>query len=314
HGGRAVDHVGETVGGVVTSELVQPYPAGVGGVARRLEHAARGLGHVVHDDPVIADARAIAGRRGIADDAVDHPAHVEDVDLEAAFLLDLAAHRVLEPLAQVHEAAGQAPLALRRRPAALDQQDTVALEQDGPHADPRRVGILAGRVGHGVATGRGARATTRPTRVHSAVPYLSRVSVSMRATSPSASPPGSSVTPWTRRNPSARRACVSPKLGRRPSTPSSVVMPASGSRLLGNTRASRAGSAPSITAPCCRKPAACRRCALPTTLGPPASSSYEPVRAKQNAGMLRGSEGCTDTIATGPPRPSSPASRARPIH
>ena len=41
-----MNHVGEAVGGVVARQVVQTHPARVGGITGRLEHPARGLGHV----------------------------------------------------------------------------------------------------------------------------------------------------------------------------------------------------------------------------------------------------------------------------
>ena len=154
----------------------------------------------------------------------------------------------------------------------------------------------------------------RPDRVHRSVPYFSRTSDSASSISSAASPPAASSSPCAVRKPSASAVMASSNEGRRASTASSVVMPASGSRSTGNTRRRRSGAAPSITAPCCRKPAPCRRWALPTTLSPPTSSSYEPVRAKQKVGIAVGSEGCTGTISTGAPSRLIPAARAAPIH
>ena len=155
--------------------------------------------------------------------------------------------------------------------------------------------------------------SARPDRVQRSVAYFSRTSDSASAISSAASPPAVSSSPCTARKPSASAVMVSSNDGRRPSTASSVVMPASGSRSVGNTRRRRSGAAPSITAPCWRKPAPCRRWALPTTLRPATSSSYEPVRAKQKVGIAVGSEGCTGTISTGAPRRLIPAARAAPI-
>ena len=75
----------------------------------------------------------------------------------------------------------------------------------------------------------------------------------------------------------------------------------------------RRGRAPSMMAPCWRKAVPCRRCALPTSFRPSTSSSNEPVRAKQKAGMAAGFDGCTGTISTGAPRARRPDRSPAPI-
>src|SRR5438034_1194427 len=71
---------------------------------------------------------------GIAGDAVHHAG-------------DPPQHGVPRRLAEVDEAAGQAPLAEGRGPAALDEQHAVAVEDDRADADARLGRILAAHTG-----------------------------------------------------------------------------------------------------------------------------------------------------------------------
>src|SRR5207244_1571054 len=110
-GAGAVDHVREPIGGVVLTEVVHVDPAHLGGVTARLEPAAHGLGDVVDDHVVIADGGLLAH------DAIDDPAEAEEAHAQSRLFLDLAHEGVLDTLAEMHEAARDAPLALPRRVA-----------------------------------------------------------------------------------------------------------------------------------------------------------------------------------------------------
>src|SRR5215831_15208998 len=238
-----MDHVDETVGAIVLAELAHGHPPHLGGIAARLELAAHPLGHVVDDDVVIADGVLLA------DHAVDDAAEAEQAHLEAAFLLHLADGGVLQALAQIHEAAGDAPPPQARGLAPASEEHAFAVEHDGAHAHARGIGELAGRWHQTMVSARGAR----PDRVHSSVAYFSRSSMAARAVSSSLRLPGVRTRPCALRKPSASASAASSNEGRRPSTASSVVMAARGSCSAGNTCRSRAGSAPSMMAPCCRK-------------------------------------------------------------
>ena len=85
----------------------------------------------------------VADRVPLAHDAVDNAAEPEEAHVETRFLLDLAHERVLDALAEIHEAPRDAPLAQARRMTAPREQHAVAIEHHGAHADPRRVGKLA---------------------------------------------------------------------------------------------------------------------------------------------------------------------------
>src|SRR5438034_1218243 len=245
---------------------------------------------------------------GIRDHCVTGVQDVCSSDLR--LFLDLAHERLLDALAEMHEAARDAPLALPRRPAAPREQDALPVEHHGAHGHPRRVGKLTRGGFHQITvSARGAR----PARVQRSVAYFSRSSVAASPASSSDRPPGSSVSPCAVRKPSARELAASSKDGRRPSTVSSVVMSANGSFPPGKTRRRRPGMAPSTMAPCWRKAAPWRRWALPTSLRPSTSSSKEPVRAKQKAGIAAGFEGWTGTIATGAPKARKPVRSPSPI-
>ncbi len=67
-------------------------------------------------------------------------------------LLHLADDGVLEPLAEVNEPTGEAPLALAGGVAALDEEHAVAVEHDGAHGDARGVRELAHGFRHASAS------------------------------------------------------------------------------------------------------------------------------------------------------------------
>ena len=166
-------------------------------------------------------------------------------------------------------------------------------------------------------------ARSRTSRARATPPAPSRPRRARRATA---------RAPCTSRKPSASAAMVSSNDGPPPEHGLERGHARRADRArVGNTRRSRSGAAPSMTEPCWRKPAPCRRCALPTTLSPATSSSYEPVRAKQKAGIAAGSRGLhrhhldrarpgdgarrrgrrrsTDTSRAGRPRPRNPRAR-----
>src|SRR2546429_4181614 len=93
----------------------------------------------------------------IAGDPVHDAGHVGYGDREPALFRDFTHHRVACRLAQVDQAAGQAPLAQGRRAPALDEQHPVAMENDRADPDPRGGRVLAAHTGPAS---------------HSAVPYL----------------------------------------------------------------------------------------------------------------------------------------------
>src|SRR5262249_51234046 len=153
--------------------------------------------------------------------------------------LDLALHGLPGRLAQLDHAAGQAPLAVRRRLATTHEHDARAVEHDGADPDAGNARVLPTVAHAGVAS-------------QSGLAYRSLTSRSTLAISSPERPPGRSVSPC-----SCSKACVSvsatsKKDGRRPSAASSVVSVASGSRVVGNSLRTVGSSMPSSTAPCCR--------------------------------------------------------------
>src|SRR5262249_44522800 len=112
---------------------------------------------VIHQHPMIANATV-----GIARHAIEPPRESGDPDLDPTLFLDLAPRGVHRRLAEIHEAAGQAPASLRRWLAAANEQHAAAREHDGTHADTRIVGILTA---HAISPmGARARSGTCPAR------------------------------------------------------------------------------------------------------------------------------------------------------
>src|SRR5262245_34418706 len=169
---------------------------------------------------MIADATRV-----IFHDAIEHAAHVDDANLDPALFHDLARDRLARGLAELDEAAGEAPLSEGRRLAASNQQDSVVMKDDGADTDARIVRVLAA---HG-----------RPAS-HALSPYLSRTRRSTVAISSALSPSGRSSIACSRSKPAASAAATSSNFGRWLSAASSVVNVASGSSVVGKIAASRA--------------------------------------------------------------------------
>src|SRR5262245_15605133 len=90
---------------------------------------------VVDEDVVILDAAV-----GIAVNTIQHLDDRDDPDRQAGFLLDLSNDGRLERLPQFHGPTGQAPFALQRRIPPFDEDDAIAMDDDGPDADHRTIG------------------------------------------------------------------------------------------------------------------------------------------------------------------------------
>src|SRR5262249_26518600 len=150
--------------------------------------------------------------------------HVDDADLDPALLADLALDGLAGRLAELDQAAGQAPLAERRRLAAAHQQHPVLVEDDGADTDPRIVRGLAAHAG--------------PVS-QACVAYLSRARRSTASVSPGANPSGLRSIPCSRSNADASAPATSSNFGRWPSAASSVVKVASGSSVVGKIAARR---------------------------------------------------------------------------
>src|SRR5947209_20635216 len=91
---------------------------------------------------MIADAARV-----VLHDAVEHPRHVDDPDLDPAFFHDLARDGLARGLTELDQTAGQAPLAERGRLPAPHEQHLVLVQDDGADADPGIVRILAAHAG-----------------------------------------------------------------------------------------------------------------------------------------------------------------------
>ena len=78
----------------------------------------------------------------VAPDAVEHFDDGTHHDVERRLLTHLARERGLQRLAELDNAAGQAPLALERLVPALDQQHAIAVENHGADGDDRPVGVV----------------------------------------------------------------------------------------------------------------------------------------------------------------------------
>ena len=79
---------------------------------------------------------------GIAPDAVEHFNDGTHDDVERRLLAYLARERGFERLAELDDAARQAPFTLERFLPALHEQDAIAVEDDGADGDDRPVGVL----------------------------------------------------------------------------------------------------------------------------------------------------------------------------
>src|SRR6516162_9758119 len=179
---------------------------------------------------MIADATRV-----IVHDAIDDAGHVDDADLDPALLADLAHDGLAGRLAELDQAAGQAPLAERRRLAATHQQHLVLVQDDGTDTDPRVVRVFAAHAG--------------PVS-QACVAYLSRARRSTASVSPELNPSGRRSIPCSRSNAAASAAATSSNFGRWPRAASRVASVASGSSVVGKIAARHAASTPSRIDPC----------------------------------------------------------------
>src|SRR2546428_11889011 len=201
------DHVQEPLGRVELGHPLDLDPLRIASVAPGQDVPGVRIRQVVHQHVMISDAARV-----VLHDAVEHPRHVDDPDLDPALFHDLARDGLARGLAELDETAGQAPLAERGRLAAPHQQHLVLVQDDGAYADPGIVRILAAHARH---------------VSHASLAYLSRTRRSTVAASSALSPSGLSSSPCSRSNPAASAAATSSNFGRCPSATSSVVSVAS---------------------------------------------------------------------------------------
>src|SRR2546430_9759927 len=177
-------------------------------------HEARGLRkrEVVHEDVMIPNAARL-----VAHDALHDAGDGPHPDREATLLGNLTRHRLARRLAEVHEPAGEAPLARGGRLAAPDEQHAALVEDNRADADPRVLRVFA--------------AHARPAS-QASVAYFSRTRRSTAAVSLAVSPSGRRSSPCSPSNAEASAAATSSNFGPWPSAASSVVSVASGSGVL----------------------------------------------------------------------------------
>src|SRR5439155_1040211 len=93
--------------------------------------------------PAARSRRASASGRLVAHDALHDAGDGPHPDREATLLGNLTRHRLARRLAEVHEPAGEAPLARGGRLAAPDEQHAALAEDNRADADPRVLRVLA---------------------------------------------------------------------------------------------------------------------------------------------------------------------------
>src|SRR4030095_3739535 len=135
-------------------------PLSLGGVTARYDVHRIRVRQIVHQHVMITNAPRV-----VLHHPVDDPGDVDDADLHPALPDELPRDGLDRGLAQLDEAAGQAPLPERRRLPAPHEQDLVLAPDDGADTDSRVVRILA--------------AHPRPSS-QASVPYFSPTRRSMR--------------------------------------------------------------------------------------------------------------------------------------
>ena len=131
-------------------DVLQPDPSDGSDVIGRPRLAFHVLGSDLDQGVMELDAAL-----GIAADAVDHSDDLIGADGDAGLLQHLPRRGLADGLAQLLPAAGQAPFALARRLAPLDQQHLVATPDHHADTDERtfRIGTAHGDLclstGHG---------------------------------------------------------------------------------------------------------------------------------------------------------------------
>src|SRR3989442_12700746 len=146
--------------------------------------------------------------RLVAHDALHDAGDGPHPDREAALLGHLTRHRLARRLAEVHEPAGEAPLARRGRLATPDEQHAALVEDNRADADPRVLRVLA--------------AHARPAS-QTSVAYFSRTRRSTAAGSLAVSPSCRRSSPCSPSNAEASAAATSSNFGRGASAAPRVV-------------------------------------------------------------------------------------------
>src|SRR2546427_3027620 len=226
------DHVQEPLGRVELGHPLDLDPLRIASVAPGQDVQGVRIRQVVHQYVMISDAARV-----VLHDAIEHPRHVDDPDLDPALFHDLARDGLARGLAELDETPGQAPLPERGRLAAPHEQHLVFVQDDGADADPGIVRILAAHAGPASQT---------------SVAYFSRTRRSTTAISSAARPSGRRSIACSASKAAASAVTTSSNFGRWPSAASSVVIVASGSRVVGKRRARRSASTPRRTDPCWR--------------------------------------------------------------
>ena len=114
----------------VRAKLPNRHPSRIVGIRCTGKLATAAVAQKVDDDEVVLDTAV-----GCAPDAIQHFHKRSDPHDEAGLFEHLTCDGLLEGLAQLHPAPGQAPLTLQRFVAALDEEHAIAIEDDRADAD-----------------------------------------------------------------------------------------------------------------------------------------------------------------------------------
>ena len=302
------------------------HPAHLGGVAARARDPGLDGGDVVDDHVVIVHARAaprpFAGARRTRSITPQSPSrrtrtpHSSITSRRAASSMRSPRCERGHPACSTCPGDGGCP--------RLTRSTRSPVEDHRAHAHAGRVRILARerlirtrsplgeRAGAGLVT-----VIARPERVQRSVPYFSRTSAlrELHLLAPPARPaPARARAPRGSPRP-ARSIGLLERRGAGRATASSVVMPASGSRSVGNTRRRRSGAAPSITDPCWRNADALPplRAAHHLEAGHFQLVRTGPREAERRASR-RGRRAAPAPSRPGRPGDLSPGASAAPIH
>ena len=97
-------------------------------------------------EEVDEDVVVLGAAVGVGEDAVEDVEDGADFDVEAGFFQGFAGGAVAELFAEFEDSSGDGPFALERLGVAADEQDAVAVEDDGSYANDGvvRVGAVHG--------------------------------------------------------------------------------------------------------------------------------------------------------------------------
>src|SRR5579859_4974382 len=130
---------------VKLGKVFAPHPTRVHHIRRRRQASAHSTAGVIHNDEMVANTTGVFPA---AHDAIEYRQDFQRFDVEAGLFLELAPRRLRQFFAELDQPAGNRPLALQRFALAANQQDSISVDHNAPHANQGTTGEFAFHAGH----------------------------------------------------------------------------------------------------------------------------------------------------------------------